>query len=293
MAYKSASYRIFTCINTVIMAVLALSSIIPIIHILAVSLSNKSAADANLVGLLPINITFEAYKLTLGNPNFVDSLLNSFSRTVVGTGLSIMITVMIAFALSKEKQEFRGRNAWAWFFVFTMLFNGGLIPTYIMIQKLHLLNTFWVMVLPGAVNIFNMILLLNFFRTSVPKSLSEAAYIDGGGHFQCLIHVYLPISMPALATISLFTLVGYWNEWFSGLVFLNNADLYPLSTLLQTIIVQQDFSRMNVDPSVVAAISNRTVKASQIFIAMIPVILVYPFLQRFFVKGMVLGSVKE
>jgi len=293
VVYPSASYRMFTIINTSVMILLALSSVIPLLHILAVSLSDKSAADANLVYLLPVRMTTDAYELTLGNPNFIRSVVNSILRTIVGTGLGIGITIMIAFALSKEKREFRGRNVWAWFFVFTMLFNGGLIPTYIIIQKLHLLNTFWVMVLPGAVNIFNMILLLNFFRTSVPKSLTEAAYIDGGGHFQCLFHVYLPISLPALATISLFTLVGYWNEWFSGLVFLNNADLYPLSTLLQTIIVQQDFSRMNVDPSVVAAISNRTVKASQIFIAMLPVIVIYPFLQNYFVKGIVLGSVKE
>jgi putative aldouronate transport system permease protein len=290
--HKSIPYRIFQVFNYAFLLLLALLCITPLVHVLAVSFSSSGPATANIVKLWPVDFTFEAYTKTLDNSNFSRALLVSFERTILGTVISMVVIFLAAYALSKENTSFKGRTLYAWFFVFTMLFNGGLVPWYIMIQKMHLMNTIWALVLPSALNVWNLILMMNFFRT-VPRDLEEAALIDGANHFTTLMRIYVPISMPAIATISLFTMVFHWNSWFDGLILINDYRNYPLATFLQTIIVQQDFSKISIDPSEVVNISERTVKAAQIFISALPILLVYPFLQRYFVKGMVLGAVKE
>ncbi|MGO4543573.1 carbohydrate ABC transporter permease [Paenibacillus sp. 2TAB23] len=293
MHHRSLTYRIFSVWNGVFLALLSFLCIAPLLHVLAVSFSSSAAADANIVKLWPIGFSLEAYKVTLSNEHFVGSFVNSVLRTVIGTAVAVGLSVLIGYSLSKETNEFKGRNMYAWFFVFTMLFSGGLIPGYMIVQKLGLLNSIWALVLPGAVSVYNTILLMNFFRTSVPKALEEAAFIDGAGHFRALWSIYLPVSLPSLATISLFTMVGHWNAWFDGLIYMTQTDKYPMSTLLQTLVVQRDLSSMNVNADEMKELSNRTVKTAQIFIATLPIIAVYPFLQKFFVKGIVLGSVKE
>lgn len=292
MYHKTLGYRIFNVFNHVFLALLSLLCVIPLIHVLAVSFSGKAAASANRVGLWPVDFTLDAYEKTLGNENFIQSLIISVERVVVGTSLSMLVVFLAAYALSKDEKVFRGRNLYSWFFVFTMLFSGGMVPMYILIQKIHLMNTIWALIIPGLVSVWNMILLLNFFR-GVPKELEEASLIDGAGHLTTLFRIYLPLSMPAIATLSLFTLVGQWNDWFSGLLYMSDYKKYPLATFLQTILVQQDMSKMNVDPKMLENISQRTVKAAQIFIGAVPVLLIYPFLQKYFVKGIVLGAVKE
>ncbi|SCY09174.1 aldotetraouronic acid ABC transporter membrane protein 1 /aldotetraouronic acid ABC transporter membrane protein 2 [Paenibacillus polysaccharolyticus] len=292
MYHKTKPYKVFTVFNYTFLILLSLLCIIPLIHILAVSFSGKAAANANLVGLFPVEFTLDAYEKTLANENFIRSLWVAVQRTVLGTLLSMIVVILAAYPLSRENRSFKRRNIYTWYFVFTMLFSGGLIPFYILIQKLNLLNTMWVLILPGAVSVWNMILLLNFFR-NVPKELEEAAFIDGAGYFRTLVSVFLPVSMPAIATLSLFSMVGHWNAWFDGLIFLTDHEKYPLATFLQTIIVQQDFSKVSVRPEDLENISQRTIKAAQIFIGMAPILLVYPLLQRFFVKGIVLGAVKE
>lgn len=293
MHYRSISYRVFSTFNVAFLALLSFMCIAPLLHVLAVSFSTSAAADANLVKLWPVGFSLDAYKSTLSNVFFIGSFGNSIIRTALGTAIALSLSILIGYALSKESSEFKGRNIYAWFFVFTMLFSGGLIPGYIVVQKLGLLNSVWALVLPGAVSVYNTILLMNFFRTSVPKALEEAAFIDGAGHFRALWQIYLPISLPSLATIGLFTMVGHWNAWFDGLIYMTHAEKYPMSTLLQTIVVQRDLSSMSVNADEMKELSNRTVKTAQIFIATLPIIIVYPFLQRFFVKGIVLGSVKE
>ncbi|AST94952.1 carbohydrate ABC transporter permease [Shouchella clausii] len=293
MHYRSRTYRIFSVFNIVFLLVLSAICIMPLIHILAVSFSSPAPANANLVRFWPVDFTVSAWEQTFGNQNFLRALWNGVFRTFLGTVISLVTITLAAYALSKEDREFKGRKMYMYALVFVMLFNGGLIPTYILVQNLGLINTIWALVLPGAVNVFNLILLLNFFRTGVPKSLEEAAFIDGAGHFQILFKIYLPISLPALATVGLFTMVGQWNSWFDGLIYLTDSTKYPLSTFLQTIIVQNDFSQLNVNPDEVKALSERTVRSAQIFIGALPIIIVYPFLQKYFVKGIVLGSVKE
>lgn len=290
---KSLPYKLFTVFNYTLLTIIALLCLLPLIHILAVSFSGSAAATANLVGLWPVDFTLDAYEKTIGNENFLHSLWNSFLRVVLGTLISMGVMLCAAYPLSKSDGAFRGRKLYMWFFVFTMLFHGGLVPTYMVVTKLGLTDTIWALILPPAVSSFNLILLVNFFRTSVPKSLEEAALMDGANHFTIFWKIYLPISVPAIATISLFTMVFHWNSWFDGLIYMSDVKHYPLSTFLQTIIVQQDFTKMSVDAETLKNLSERTVKAAQIFIAALPMLIVYPFVQKFFVKGIVLGAEKE
>jgi putative aldouronate transport system permease protein len=249
-------------------------------------------ANANLVGFWPMGFTTDAYEKTFGNSNFLNSLWISVERTVLSTVIGMIIVLLTAYPLSKDDQNFKGRTMYIWIFVFTILFSGGLIPSYILIQKIGLMDSIWALILPGAVSVYNIILMLNFFR-GLPKELEEAAHLDGAGQLKTLVLVFIPLSMPSIATLSLFTMVYQWNSWFDGMIYMRDIKDYPLASLLQTIIVQQDFSKINVDAKQLENISNRTVRAAQIFIGALPILLVYPFLQRFFVKGMVIGAVKE
>lgn len=292
MYHKTLPYRIFNIVNTCFLMAVALMCVIPLIHVLAVSFSAKSAADGNLVGLWPVDFSTVAYEKTIDNPVFLHSLWVAVKRTVIGTAGILVVACLTAYPLSKENAQFRGRSVYAWVFVFTMIFNGGLVPFYIVIQSLHLMDSFWVLVLPGLVNVWLIILLMNFFR-GVPKELEEAALIDGAGHLGILARVYLPVSLPALATLGLFAMVWHWNSWFDGLLYLSNKQDYPLATYLQTVIVSRDMSSMSFSKQEFDLLSQKTINAAQIFIGALPVLIVYPFLQKFFVKGLVMGSVKE
>ncbi|MBP1991684.1 carbohydrate ABC transporter permease [Paenibacillus eucommiae] len=290
MYHKTLSYRIFTVVNNVMLTALSILCLLPLYHLLMVSLSSTAPANAGLVTFWPIGFTFEAYAKTFENANFLSSLMVSVKRTLIGTALAMSVNAIAAYALSKETRVFRARNVYLWYFVITMLFSGGLIPSYILILKLGLMNTLLALILPGLVAVFNIILLLNFFRT-VPKDLEEAAFMDGAGHFRSFVAIYLPISLPAIATIALFTMVGHWNAYFDGLIYIKESKNLPLASFMQTIIVQADMTKF--DPAMVANLSQRTIRASQIFIGALPILAVYPFLQRYFVKGVVIGAVKE
>ncbi|KMK77052.1 carbohydrate ABC transporter permease [Alkalihalobacillus pseudalcaliphilus] len=290
--YKTKSYTIFTIFNYSFLIILAVLCILPLIHIFAVSLSGSGAAAANIVSFWPVDFTLDAYERTIANENFIRSFIISLVRVILGTVISMVALLCAAYSLSKYDHEFKGRKLYVWFFILTMLFNGGLVPTYMVVTGLGLTNTIWALVLPTAINAFNLILLLNFFRTSVPKSLEESALIDGANHIQIFIKIYLPIAIPAIATVSLFTMVFHWNSWFDGMIYNNDARNYPLQTFLQTIIVQQDFSQIT-DAETLRNLSQRTVQSAQIFIAALPMLLVYPFIQKYFVKGIVLGAEKE
>jgi len=292
MYYKNPSYRIFYYCNLALLMLVSILCILPMVHIFAVSLSGKSAADSNLVSLIPIDISLESYAKTFENANFISSIWVSVIRSLTGTIMGMIVTMLAAFSLSRNSIEFKARTFYVWFFLIIMIFDAGLVPHYMLNQKLGLVNSFWVLILPNLVNVWNMILMMNFFR-AIPKDLDEAAIVDGASYFKIFISIYLPISLPAIATLSLFTLVGHWNSWFDGMLYLRSSDQWPLATLLQTIVVVQDFSKTGINPEQLEMLSNRSVKAAQIFIAMLPVLVVYPFLQRYFVKGIVLGAVKE
>lgn len=288
-------YKVFTVINILFLILVSLICILPIIHIIAISLSASIAAGAGKVFLWPVGFNVEAYVYALGRIEFVHSFFLSIERVFLGVIINMFLTIICAFPLSKEKEEFPTRNIYAWFFFITILFNGGLIPWYMVVKTMGLRDSIWGLVIPSAVPVFSVILLLNFFR-QLPKELGESASIDGASQWRILWQLYVPLSKPALATLVLFSFIGHWNSWFDALVLMSNPAKYPLQTYLQSLLVVRDFN-MIVNATQdqlekLALISDRTTKASQIVIGALPVLLVYPFLQKYFVKGIVLGSVK-
>ncbi|MET3849283.1 putative aldouronate transport system permease protein [Paenibacillus sp. OAE614] len=285
--------RVFLVSNLLFLVFISLLCLMPIIHILAISFSSGSAAAAGKVALWPVEFTTAAYDNVFGKPEYLRAFGVSIERVVAGTALSMLLTIVTAYPLSKDLNAFRLRTVYAWIFVFTILFNGGLIPTYLTIKSLGLIDSLGALVLPAAINVFNVILLLNFYR-NLPKELEDASRIDGAGHFATLWKIYVPLSLPALATTGLFTMVGHWNSWFDGMLYMNHPENYPLQTFLQTVIIKMDFRFIKSDNvELMLQLSDRTSRAAQIFVAAFPILIVYPFLQRFFIKGIVMGSVKE
>lgn len=284
--------ELFDIINTAFLILLAVLCLIPLIHILAVSFSSSAAAATGQVTLWPKDFSLTSYIYVARRAAFWHSMGTSVMRIVIGGSLNIILTILIAYPLSMGRETFRFRTFYVGLFFITMLFNGGLIPTYMVVKELGLLNNIFALILPTAVPVFSVILLLNFFR-ELPKELSEAAFIDGAGHWTTLWKIYVPLSKPALATLLLFALVFHWNSWFDGLLYMNSPDKYPLQSYIQTIIVQRSYSMLSrQEIAELATISDRTLRAAQIFLGSLPIIAVYPFLQKYFVKGIVLGGVK-
>ncbi|GLI07796.1 protein LplC [Paenibacillus tyrfis] len=293
MAIKtSLGRKLFIACNYIFLALLSFLCLMPIIHILAISFSSGTAAAAGKVTLWPVEFTTAAYNNVFGKPEYLRAFWVSVQRVVLGTTLSMFLTILTAYPLSKEPRQFRLRTFYAWFFVFTILFSGGLIPTFLTIKSLNLIDSIWALVLPTAVPVFNVILLLNFYR-NLPKELEESSRIDGAGHFTTLWKIYVPLSLPALATTGLFTMVGHWNSWFDGMLYMNHTENYPLQTFLQTVIIKMDFRFIKAENAeLMLKLSDRTSRAAQIFVAAFPILVVYPFLQKLFIKGIVMGSVK-
>lgn len=289
MKHTSTSRKVFLICNTVFLILIALLCFLPLLNLLALSFSSKAAANSGAVTFWPVEFTTMAYQKTFANNNFVRSILISVARTAIGTLCSMFVITTAGYALSKE---FRGRNVLMWFFVFTMLFGGGLIPSYLVNTSLGLKNNFLVYILPGAFGCYNLILIMNFFK-SIPKALEEAAMIDGASFFTVLWKIFLPLSKAGLATVALFIMVGNWNEWFTGILYMSDTKNYPLASFLQVIVVQGNQQDLALDPTSAAALSERTIKAAQVFIGALPLIAIYPFLQKYFVKGIVMGAVKE
>ncbi|MBS4202128.1 carbohydrate ABC transporter permease [Bacillus sp. FJAT-49732] len=292
VADKSIGYRIFKICNYTALSLLALTCIFPLIHVLAISLSSKAAVSAGVVKFLPVDFTLASYKLVLTKPQFITSMLITVKRVILGVGINMILVVLTAYPLSKEVKTFRSRTLFSWFFVFTIFFGGGLIPSYIIVKSVGIIDTIWALVLPGAVQVFSVVLLLNFFR-GIPKELEESAFMDGAGHFSILFKIFLPASLPALATLTLFSLVYHWNSWFDGLIYMNSPENYPLQSYMQTIIVKMDQQFMRgASKELIRSLNEQTLKSAQVFLGSLPILLVYPFLQKYFVKGIVLGSVK-
>jgi putative aldouronate transport system permease protein len=290
---SSVSRRIFVICNYTLLIFLSLICILPLINVLAMSLSSNAAVSAGMVKLWPIDFTLKSYGFILSKKEFLDSLWMTLKRVVVGIPLNMFLTILIAYPLAKEARSFRFRTLYAWIFVFTMLFSGGLIPLYMTIKSYGLLDTVWALVLHHGVPIFNVVVLINFFR-GLPKDLEEAAFMDGAGHWTVLWRIFVPLSTPALASLTLFATVNQWNAWFDGILFMNSPANYPLQTYLYTVVVGVDnVLASSMDLDLLEAVSDRTAKAAQIFLGALPILLLYPFLQRYFMKGMVLGGVKE
>ncbi|MCI1859602.1 MAG: carbohydrate ABC transporter permease [Sporolactobacillus sp.] len=289
MYTKTKGYKVFSVFNAIFLTVVALTCFLPLVHLFAVSLSGKAAVNSGAVSFWPVDLTGNAYTEIFRNGDFLHSIIVSLERTILGTAISMFLITTAGYALSKD---FRGRSPLMWIFVFTMLFNGGLIPSYVLVSSLGLKDTIWALVLPGAFSAYNLILIVNFFRT-IPKALEEAALIDGANFFTIFWKIYLPLSTAGLATVGLFIMVGNWNAWFDGILYMSQTHNYPLASFLQTVVIQNTTQNMALDPTAANQMSQNTIKAAQIFIGTLPIILVYPFLQKYFVKGIVMGAVKE
>lgn len=293
----SVSRIVFMVFNFAILTIMALLCILPFINLLAISFSSKTAVSANEVTFWPVEFNTAAYSFIAGNSQFTTALWISIQRTVLGVVVNLLLIILTAYPLSKTKQDFRARNIFSWFFVVTILFNGGLIPTYMMVKWTGLMDTLWALILPSALNVFNMLVVMNYMR-SLPHELEEAAYIDGAGHISTLVRVILPVCTPTLATVTLFAFVFHWNSWQDGMIYMNTTDHYPLQTYLQTVVINPEaFFRNATNISQELAnylnlVNARTTNAAQMFLAMIPVLCVYPFLQKYFTTGLVMGSVK-
>lgn len=275
-----------------VVILLTLSCLLPLVNMVAISFSGSNAVSANKVGLWPVDFNTSAYKKLLGDAQFWKSFLISVERVVLGTFINMVFTISMAYPLSKSRHRFQAREIYMKIVIFAMLFSGGIIPLFMVVSKLHLTNTIWSLILPGAVPVFNVILLINFFK-GVPDSLDEAARIDGAGPLTVLLKIYLPVSLPALATVALFAIVNHWNDYFSGLIYMSKAEMYPLQTYIQQLTVDMTQITDANQLKQLASMNNRTFNAAKIVVSTIPLLVIYPFLQKYFVTGMVIGAVKE
>ncbi len=292
MTDKSWRGRSVDALITVILLAVALSTLFPLINTLAISLSDKAAVSGGRVNLWPVGFSTSAYGFIMQDEKFWRAFGVSVQRLVLGGGLNFVLAVLTAFPLSRTVKAFPARNLFMWLFVFGMVLNVGLVPWYLTVSRYGLIDSIWALVLPTAVPIFNVIILMNFFR-NVPKELDEAARLDGANPWQVLLNVYLPVSLPALATITLFSLVTHWNSFFDGLILMNDPNKYPLQTYIQQLVIAERTALTGGQAQLMAELSNNTLNAAKLFIAMVPILIVYPLLQRFFVRGIMLGSVKE
>jgi putative aldouronate transport system permease protein len=292
--YDTFGRRLFVVGNYTILTVTAILCLLPFINLLATSLSGGTAVAAGEVKFWPVDFTWKSYEFVMKSEQFSQALYVAVERVVLGVGVNMFLTILAAYPLSKERGNFRWRSAYSWFFIVTILFSGGLIPWYVVISKTGLIDSIWALILPGALPVFNVIVLLNFFR-GLPKELEEAAFIDGASHWTVLWKIFAPLSKPALATLTLFCVVNHWNSWFDGLILMNRSEHYPLQSYLQTVIINpENFISMarGEYSDLLNFVNARTSRAAQLFVGTLPILLVYPFLQKYFTSGLVLGSVK-
>ena len=293
--YQSTGQKVFAVFNYAFLGLVSLICLMPFINLLAISFSSSAPVAAGKVYFLPVDFSLESYIFAFRGGRFVRGLTVSVQRVLLGVSMNLLLMLLTAYPLARTKAALTGRNIYMGLFVFIMIFNGGMIPTYLVVVQLGLLNTIWALVLPPAMSVWNMIILMNFIR-QLPVELEEAAAIDGAGPFKSLIWVILPLSKPALATVGLFCIVWHWNDWFSGIIYMQNVNNYPLQSYLQTLM--RNFDQIlravgNTDYVQLLSMMNaRTGRAAQLFLGALPVLAIYPFLQKYFTTGLVLGSVK-
>lgn len=291
---RTKGEKTFDIINIVLMALFCLMIIYPVWNTVVISLND--ATDAMMGGLYwwPRKFSLESYKTVLETPGIFKAFGVTVGKTVIGVITHVLFTAMVAYGLSKR--DLVGRKLYLTVGVITMFFNGGLIPNYLLIRNLGLLDNFMVYIIPALFSFFDLIIFQSFFR-ELPASLEESAFIDGANEFQIFLKIILPLSMPVMATIALFNGVYQWNDFFTGIIYINNPDLQPIQTFLYKVIVQNSSSQMlSAMPAAVTNLAKTTsesIKLATMVIATLPIVLVYPFLQKYFVKGMLLGSVKE
>lgn len=290
-------YNVVDAIIITFLMILTLTCLIPILNTLAMSFSDKTSAALGQVTFYPVNFTTAAYVEMFQDNRFFTAFGVSVLRVLLGTTINLVLSIMMAYPLSKKTSEFRFRNVYMWILVFTMMFNGGLVPTFLVVNQMHLIDTIWALVLPCAVNVFNTIILMNFYKEGIPNALEEAARVDGAGPWTILLRVIIPLAKPSIATIALFSVVFHWNSFFDGKIYINSPLNQPLQTYIQSLTVQvspQTLANMTPDEIIrKMEVSSITFNSAKAFVSMIPILAIYPFLQKYFVTGIVMGAVKE
>ncbi|KGX85863.1 carbohydrate ABC transporter permease [Pontibacillus litoralis] len=289
--------RFFRVFNMIIIVLLCLTIILPFLNILALSFNDGADAQRGGIYFLPREFSLENYIEVFQQSTIINAFGITLFRTVLGTIFSVFLTAMAAYAL--KTKTLPGRKVITFFIFFTMLFSGGVVPYYLVLNELQLTNTIWVYIIPSLYSVWNILIMRTFFQ-QIPESLEEAARIDGCSEFQIFIRIILPMSKPVIATIGLFNAVAHWNDWFSGSFYVRNSELKPLATLLQEMLTsQQALSEALLQNSgAYAALDKITVtgdslKMATIILVVAPILMVYPFIQKYFVKGVNIGSVKE
>lgn len=284
--------RLFTILNYVFLSIVALLVLYPLLFVVSASFSNPQYIISGEMWLWPKEFTVDAYEKVFKNKEIINGFINTVKYTVVGTALNVVMTILAAYPLSRK--DFKGRGFLMAFIVFTMFFSGGLIPTYLLIRDLGMLNTFWVMIIPNAVAVWNIIIMRTFFQ-GIPTELEESAKIDGSGNFRILWNIVLPLSFPVIAVMVLFYSVGHWNSYFQALIYLQDEKRFPLQLILRQILIQgqtDDMVKGTSESFLQQQLSVEGLKYAVLIVANLPMLMLYPFLQKYFVKGVMIGSLK-
>lgn len=288
---ESLGDRIFLTVTYILLILVLIAVLYPLIYIVSSSLSSPSAVSAGKVWLWPVDVSLAGYEAVFRNDQVLTGYANSLFYTVAGTFISVSLTIMVAYPLSKK--SFFGRTPLMVFITFTMLFSGGLIPTYLVVKSMGMIDTRWALLIPNAVWVWQVIIARTFFQTSIPDELSEAADIDGCSDIRYIFSVVLPLAKPIIAVLSLMYAVGQWNAYFDALIYLKSQSLYPLQLILRSILILgSGTGNMDAGEMVKQQQMAELMKYSLIVVASLPVLVIYPFVQRYFVQGMLIGSVK-
>lgn len=279
------SEKVFDVVITIVMGVIAVLFLLPLLNVLACSFSSPDKVVAGEVGLIPVEFTLDGYKKVFANDSLIRGFLNSLLYTFLGTVIQVTLQMLCAYPLSRR--DFKGRKFLNIFLTLTMFISGGMIPTYLLISKLQMLDTMWAIIIPGCVSVSNIIVIRTYMSTSIPHELQEAARIDGCSDFQIFLRVILPLCRPILFVMVLYAIVGYWNNYFNALLYIQSTDLYPLQRVLQDMLVSNGNSLGGGDPNL-----QEQLKYVTIVVSSLPLLVIYPFFQKYFEKGVVMGGVK-
>ena len=279
--------NIFNTINATLLSILAIATLYPFLYVASSSFTSEKALMVGKIGIIPEDLSLLAYKIILNYPLIPGAYKNTILYTVLGVIVNLLLTTLGAYPLSRDR--FKGKNLFMFIIAFTMLFHGGIIPTFIVVRNLHLINSIWAMVLPSAINTFNLIVMRTFFQ-QIPVDIEEAAAIDGCNDLQTLFKIILPMSIPSIMTIGLFYAVQHWNSFFPALIYLNERKLFPLQIILRDIVIQNRADDLMSSGENVMA--RESIKYATIMVATVPILMVYPFIQKYFVKGVMIGAIK-
>lgn len=287
--YEGKGRRIFEIANYLLLTVIVGLTLYPVLYVLAASLSSHQYLEQAKVTIIPLGFTIEAYQRVLANPLIGISYLNTVFYTVAGTAISLFLTTLSAYALSRRK--FSGKKFFLGIVVFAMLFNGGIIPTFLVVRGLGFYNTIWAILLPAALTSFNLIIMKTFFE-QIPYELEESAALDGCNPLQTLFLIFLPLSLPGLMTVGLFYAVSQWNSFFPAMIYLRDRSLMPIQIVLRDIVIQNQTDSFVADLATNQDQVSESIRYATIIVATLPIMIVYPFIQKFFIKGTMIGAVK-